>query len=93
MASAAYPAEKDRRVLPIVAADCSKLKGKGTAFEDYILLRVFDVFLTEPSIQRNWYATPTDDKEIYAEVVGPAETFAGTNGFQYYSRNKPYLVR
>jgi hypothetical protein len=35
----------------------------------------------------------TDDKEIYGEVVGPAETFAGSNGFQYYSRSKPYLVR
>jgi hypothetical protein len=35
----------------------------------------------------------TDDKEIYGEVIGPAETFAGTGGFQYFSRNKPYLVR
>jgi len=92
-ASANYPTEKDRRVLPVVAADCSNLKGKGTAFVDYVLLRVFDVFLTEPSLQRSWYAQPTDDKEIYGEVIGPAETFAGTSGFQYYSRNKPYLIR
>jgi hypothetical protein len=92
LASSNYPTEKDRRVLPIVAADCSNLKGKGQAFVDYVLLRVFDVFLTEPSEQRT---TPgvTDNKEIYGEVIGPAETFAGTSGFQYYSRNKPYLVR
>ena len=92
LASANYPAQKDRRILPIVAADCTNLKGKGEAFEDYVLLRAFDIFLTEPSMQRT---TPgvTDDKEIYGEVIGPAETFAGTTGFQYYSRNRPYLVR
>jgi Flp pilus assembly protein TadG len=92
LASSGYPAEKDRRILPIVAADCTNLKGKGSVFEDYVLLRVFDVFLTEPSMQRTAPGV-TDDKEIYGEVIGPAETFAGSSGFQYYSRNKPYLVR
>lgn len=92
LAQGTYPAQKDRRILTIVAADCTNLKGKGAAFEDYVLLRAFDVFLVEPSLQRT---TPgvTDDKEIYGEVIGPAETFAGTTGFQYYSRNRPYLVR
>lgn len=92
LASAAYPAQKDRRILTIVAADCTNLKGKGEAFEDYVLLRAFDVFLVEPSLQRTVPGV-TDDKEIYGEVIGPAETFAGTTGFQYYSRNRPYLVR
>ena len=92
LASSNYPAQKDRRILPIVAADCTNLKGKGAAFEDYVLLRAFDVFLIEPSMQRTVPGT-TDDKEIYGEVIGPAETFAGTTGFQYYSRNRPYLVR
>jgi hypothetical protein len=87
--STGYPAQKDRRVLPIVAANCDSLKGKGTAFEDYQILRVFDVFLTEPSQNRTY----TDEKEIFAEVVGPAETVGGGAGFQYYTRNKPYLVR
>lgn len=92
LAPGAYPAQKDRRILPIVAADCTNLKGKGEAFEDYVLLRAFDIFLTEPSLDRT---TPgvTENKEIYGEVVGPAETFAGTTGFQYYSRNRPYLIR
>jgi hypothetical protein len=35
----------------------------------------------------------TDDKEIYGEVVGPATTLESGSGFQYYSRNRPYLVR
>lgn len=93
LAKTSYTEQKDRRVLPIVAADCTNLKGKGQAFEDYVILRVFDVFLTEPSMQRSWYSVPTDDKEIYAEVIGPAQTFESGNGFQYYARNKPYLIR
>ncbi len=92
LAQGNYPAQKDRRILTIVAADCTNLKGKGAAFEDYVLLRAFDVFLVEPSLQRTMPGV-TDDKEIYGEVIGPAETFAGTTGFQYYSRNRPYLVR
>lgn len=97
LASSSYPAQMDRRVLPVVAADCSDLKGKGTAFVDFKILRVFDVFLTEPSLSRSAAQTGgtvgTDDKEIYGEVIGPAKTFAGSNGFQYYARNKPYLIR
>jgi hypothetical protein len=92
VAKTAYPAEKDRRVIPVVAADCTNLKGVGQAFEDYTILRAFDVFITEPSMQRS-SPTPTDEKEIYGEVIGPAQVFGGTTGFQYYSRNKPYLVR
>ena len=87
-----YPEQKDRRILPVVAANCDDLNGKGAAYEDYTLLRVFDVFLTEPSLQR---AAPraTDDKEIYGEIIGPAETEQGSSGFQYYAKSKPYLVR
>lgn len=94
--SAAYPAQKDRRVLPIVAANCEELRGKGAAYEDYVLLRAFDVFLTEPSLKRDaTVARPvgTENKEIYGEVVGPATTFEGGSGFQYYARSKPYLIR
>ena len=101
-ATVADPTVKDRRILPIVAANCDNLKGKGQAFEDYIILRVFDVFLTEPSLQRSAAETgvpgatqdpATDDKEIYGEVIGPAQPVGGGGGFQYYTRSRPYLVR
>src|SRR6185295_11732266 len=99
-AAPAASTAKDRRVLPIVAANCDNLKGKGQAFEDYVILRVFNIFLTEPSLQRSAAQTGitgatqgTDDKEIYGEVIGPGETFGSGGGFQYYARNKPYLVR
>ena len=83
-----YPKQKDRRVLPIVAADCTAISGK-TSFDK---LRAFDVFLTEPSADRTYPGT-TNSKEIYGEIVGPSSTAAGGSGFQYYSHNKPYLVR
>lgn len=89
--STAYPAQKDRRIETVIAADCSNLKGKGTAFEDFVILRAFDVFLTEPSFTRA-YPGPTNSKEIYGEIIGPAATVQ-SGGFQYYSRAKPYLVR
>ena len=100
-AAVASSTVKDRRVIPVVAADCTNLKGKGSAFVDFKILRVFDVFLTEPSLQRTAVQTGiagatagTDDKEIYGEVIGPAQALGGgTNGFQYFARNRPYLVR
>ena len=101
-APAASSTAKDRRVLPIVAANCTalKLNGKGDAFEDYIILRVFNIFLTEPSLTRSDVQTGiagatqgTVDKEIYGEIIGPGDTFGSGGGFQYYARNKPYLVR
>ena len=91
--STAYPDQKDRRILTIIAADCSKLTGKGEAFEDFVILRAFDIFLTEPSMTRTAYPGETDNKEIYGEIIGPPETFGGGGGFQYYSRSKPFLVR
>jgi len=89
-----YPEQKDRRVLPVVAANCDLLNGAGNIGEDFRLIRVFDVFVTEPSLQRHSppSAGETDDKEIYGEVMGPAEPFVG-GGLQYYSRMRPYLVR
>jgi Flp pilus assembly protein TadG len=85
------PADQGRRILPVVAANCESLNGK-ESLDEFHAIRVFNVFLTEPSMQRTLPGV-TDDKEIYGEVIGPAETPAGGSGFQYYSRNRPYLVR
>ena len=92
LASSNYPAQKDRRILPIISANCDNLKGKGSAFVDFVILQVFDVFLTEPSLDRTVPGT-TENKEIYGEVIGPAAIQGGGSGFQYYSRSRPYLVR
>jgi hypothetical protein len=90
--STAYPEEKDRRILPVVAANCAALNGSGSLDEKFSLLRVFDVLLTEPSAQRTIPGV-TDNKEIYAEIIGPSATIESGSGLQYYARNRPYLVR
>ncbi|WP_300974524.1 pilus assembly protein TadG-related protein [Sphingomonas sp. LHG3406-1] len=101
-ASAAADTAKDRRVLPVVSANCANLTGKGGSGQvgGYTILRVFDVFITEPSLTRTAAQTGvsgasvgTDEKEIYGEIIGPATPVGGGSGFQYYSRNRPYLVR
>lgn len=79
----------DRRILPVVAANCAGLNGASN-LDEFEAIRVFNVFLTEPSWPRT---DPQQDKEIYGEVIGPAEDFESGSGFQYYSRNRPYLVR
>jgi Flp pilus assembly protein TadG len=84
-------AEQERRILPVVAANCAGLNGSSD-LDAFQALRVFNVFVTEPSMQRTIPGV-TDDKEIYGEVLGPAETVEGGTGFQVYSRNRPYLVR
>ena len=93
--SAKGPANEGRRILPVVAANCESLNGKSD-LDAFQSLRVFDVFVVEPSMQRTLaqgYPGVTDDKEIYGEIVGPAKIVEGGTGFQYYSRNRPYLVR
>ena len=83
-------ADEGRRILPVVAANCAGLNGAST-LDEFQAIRVFNVFLTEPSMQRTVPGV-TDDKEIYGEVLGPAQNFEG-GSFQYFSRNRPYLVR
>jgi Flp pilus assembly protein TadG len=89
------PADQGRRILPVVAASCASLNGAAD-LDEFHAIRVFNVFLPEPSMNRTTAAGfpgVTDDKEIYGEVIGSAVTPGGGTGFQYYSRNRPYLVR
>ena len=80
--------QKDRRLLTVASVDCSNLNGKKAV----PVIRWFDVFLVEPSLNRTTpYSTGQD--EIYVEVVGPATKPDGANAFQFYSRNKPYLIK
>ena len=83
------PAAEGRRILPIVVAQCMGVNGSAN-LEEFKVLRVFNAFLTEPSMPRG---SSQEEKEIYGEVIGPAETVSGGTGFQYYSRNRPYLIR
>lgn len=79
---------KDRRLLTVAVVDCSADTGGAHTFS---VNRWMDVFLTEPSWDRN---TPyTRKSQIYGEIVGPATTPTGGNSFQYYGRQKAVLLQ
>jgi len=80
--------QKDRRLLTVAVVDCSGLNGKGSVK----VQKWVDIFLVEPSLKRT---SPynTEQAQIYGEVVGVATKPDGSNAFQYYSHNKPYLVK
>ena len=80
--------QKDRRVVQVAAVDCAGLNGKGKVK----VLQWVDVFLVEPSWDRS---TPyaTGKSQIYGEIIGVATKPDGSSAFQYFSRNRPYLVK
>jgi Flp pilus assembly protein TadG len=80
--------QKDRRVLQVASVDCTGLNGKSPVK----VLQWVDVFLVEPSWDRS---TPyaTGKSQIYGEIIGVATKPDGGSAFQYYSRNRPYLIK
>jgi len=80
--------QKDRRVMQVASVDCDGLNGKSPVK----VLKWLDVFLVEPSWDRT---TPysTGKSEIYGEIIGVATKPDGSNAFQYFSRNQPYLIK
>jgi Flp pilus assembly protein TadG len=80
--------QKDRRLLTVAAVDCAGLNGKGSVK----VKKWIDVFLVEPSTDRT-SPYSTGKEEIYVEIVGEATKPGGANAFQYYGRNRPYLLK
>lgn len=79
---------KDRRLITVAVVDCSADTGGAHTFS---VNRWMDVFLTEPSWDRNM--PYTRKSQIYGEVVGPATKPDGGNAFQYYGRQKAVLLQ
>lgn len=79
---------KDRRVFTVAVVDCANPTGGPHTFK---VNRWMDVFLTEPSWDRN--VPYTRSSQIYGEVIGPATDPAGNTAFQYYGRQKAVLLR
>jgi hypothetical protein len=74
--------------LTVAAVDCAGLNGKGSVK----VKKWIDVFLVEPSTDRT-SPYSTGKEEIYVEIVGEATKPGGANAFQYYGRNRPYLLK
>jgi len=80
--------QKDRRVLTVAAVDCAGLNGKGAVK----VKQWVDVFLIEPSWDRS-SPYSTGKSQIYVEIMGKATKPGGGSAFQYYGRNRPYLLK
>ena len=80
--------QKDRRIVQAASVDCTGLNGKGSVK----VLKWLDMFLVEPSADRTLpYATGKE--QIYAEIIGVATKPDGSSAFQFYSRNRPFLIK
>jgi Flp pilus assembly protein TadG len=88
----------DRRVFPVSVINCTGLSGK----KPVIPLDTVDVFLTEPSLDREVTTGSGKDKvttkytklgDIYVEIIGHTSQGTGQTKNQFVRRDKPYLIR
>jgi hypothetical protein len=84
----------DRRVFPVSVVNCTGLSGKKPVNP----LDTVDVFLTEPSLNRETGSGPSKKTwtrlgDIYVEVIGHTSQGTGQTNNQFVRRDKPYLIR
>ena len=84
----------DRRIIPISVINCTGLVGKKPVDP----LDTVDVFLTEPSVDRETGSGPskityTTYGDIYVEIIGHTGQGTGQTTNQFVRRDKPYLIR
>jgi len=84
----------DRRIIPISVINCTGLVGKKPVNP----LDTVDVFLTEPSVDRETGSGPskityTTYGDIYVEIIGHTGQGTGQTTNQFVRRDKPYLIR
>ena len=84
----------DRRVFPVSVINCTGLSGK----KPVTPLDTVDVFLTEPSANRETGSGPSKKTwtklgDIYVEIIGHTSQGTGQTTNQFVRRDKPYLIR
>lgn len=87
----------DRRKLSVAVLNCKALEAKGKT-KNVPVAMWLDIFLVEPSFVRKGSfgkknnVNFTEDKEIYAEVIGATNISTSTSGYQVVLRSVPYLI-
>jgi hypothetical protein len=79
----------DRRRISAAVVNCSAYNVHGGGGTVYPVLKWIDLFLVEPSVNRD----RTDANDVYAEIIGETRLGAGATAGQVVRRDKPYLVR
>ncbi len=82
------PTTPDRRKITVAVVNC-QANNVGGSSSGVPVLKWIDVFLTEPSVNRE----RTNNGDIYAEVVGETQSGANQTVTQIIKRDVPYLIR
>jgi Flp pilus assembly protein TadG len=80
----------DRRVLTVAVVNCTAEGVKGKT-PDVSVTKWIDIFLTEPSLART-KGTPTENSDIYVEVVGQTKNATDEGAVQLVKKSVPYLI-
>ena len=79
----------DRRRISAAVLNCNAYDVHGGSNTVYPVLKWIELFLVEPSIQRD----RTDANDVYAEIIGQTSMGAGQTAGQVVRRDVPYLVK
>jgi hypothetical protein len=79
----------DRRRISAAVLNCHARDVHGGGGTVYPVLKWIDMFLVEPSLQRN----RTDANDVYVEIIGETQMGAGASAGQVVRRDVPYLVK
>jgi Flp pilus assembly protein TadG len=82
-------ANVDRRRISAAVLNCHARNVQGGGGTVYPVLKWIDMFLVEPSLQRD----RTDANDVYVEIIGETTMGAGASAGQVIRRDVPYLVK
>lgn len=82
-------ANVDRRRISAAVLNCNAHNVHGGGNTVYPVLKWIELFLVEPSIQRE----RTDANDVYVEIIGETQSGAGSTAGQVVRRDVPYLVK
>lgn len=80
--------QQDRRVLTVAVVNCAAEGVNGGSAQSINVKKWIEVFLVEPSINRD----RTQAGDLYVEVVREAKTVGESGTFQVVRRDVPYLI-
>jgi hypothetical protein len=79
----------DRRRISTAVINCNAYNVHGGGGTVYPVVKWIELFLVEPSLQRD----RTDANDVYAEIIGQTQLGAGQTAGQVVRRDVPYLVK
>ena len=79
----------DRRRISTAVVNCNAWNVHGGTGTVYPVIKWIELFLVEPSLNRD----RTDQNDVYAEVIGETQTGAASTAAQVVRHDVPYLIK